>query len=95
MKIKYEYKIQKVAYLPESKDKLVPIGIFEEHSREGDVCKMTLKFLPNVPQELIDLVKETPQIIQMREIKTKAEGVLVIPEVGDESGLIIFPGDIK
>ena len=83
MKIKYEYRIQKTAYLPESPTKMVPIGTFEEHERDGDTCRMTVKLFPNVPPELVKMLEEMPQLIQMREIKLKADSVIMIPDVTD------------
>lgn len=83
MKISYEYEVKKIAYLPGEKGSLVPIGVFEQSNRDGDICKMTVKLFPNLPNELVDLIKENPQVLAMKETKQKATTVVILPEAHD------------
>lgn len=89
MRLKYEYKIKKIAYVPGEKGQLVAVGVFEESSREEDTCRMTVKLFNNLPDELINLLKENPQILSMKENKLKATSVVILPDALEG---IIIPG---
>lgn len=91
MKISYEYEIQKMAYVPSEKGELVAVGVFEHAGRDENICKMTVKLFPSVPKELIEILKENPQVLVMKEVKNKASTVVMLPEGHDEKLSIIIP----
>lgn len=82
MKICYEYKIEKVAFIFDGKDNQ-PVGIVEDDQRNGDVVKATVKLFKHLPKELVDLLTENPQVLNFREVKRKADQVVVLPEAAD------------
>jgi uncharacterized protein YdeI (YjbR/CyaY-like superfamily) len=82
MKISYEYKVQNTAFVNDGKQ-MVPVGVCEQSSRDGQMVKMTVKFFKHIPKELLDLLQENPQLMSMKEIKLKCETVVMLPEGGD------------
>lgn len=82
MKVSFEYKIQKTAFIQSGKD-ATPVGIVEQDSREGDNMKMTVRLFNHLPQELKDLLIENPQVMNVREVKLKCSTVIVLPEGSD------------
>lgn len=83
MKISYEYEIQRIAYVPDGKGGMTPVGTFEQHSRDGDICKMTVKIFQGVPEALIKLIKEMPEALVMRESRMPAKPIVILPEGHD------------
>lgn len=90
MKISYEFEIKRIAYLPSgSKGEMTPVGEFEQNSRDGDTCKMTVKLFKGIPDKLIELIKEMPEVLVMRESRMKSNPIVILPEAHDS---LIIPG---
>ncbi len=83
MKIKYTYELQKTAMLMHPQHGMQAVGVFEENTREGDICSMTVKLFKDIPAPLLKLIEENPHMLQMQEQKKKPLSIVVIPEIED------------
>jgi hypothetical protein len=79
MKICFEYKVEKMAFVYDGKEQ-VPVGIVEQDTRIDNTIKATVKIFKHIPKELVNLITENPTVLNFREVKRKAETVITLPE---------------
>jgi len=83
MKLKFTCRLQKTAGIMTPKG-FQAVGIFEQKERVGDEFQCTVKFFKNIPEELIRMIKDMPELLEYQEQRLPAEGIIMIPEIGDK-----------